>query len=141
MFHVEHPGAIECQAGASAARFLRASSGAFPTACRGHCTQRRTRFFHVSRGRPLRPETFTFYARKSRKTDLSLAREYREGSASSNGRPMFKFIHAADLHLASPLRRLEHYPGAPVDRIRNATYQALENLVTLALKEEVDFVL
>jgi len=54
---------------------------------------------------------------------------------------MFKFIHAADLHLASPLRRLEHYPGAPVDRIRNATYQALENLVTLALKEEVDFVL
>ncbi len=54
---------------------------------------------------------------------------------------MFKFIHAADVHLDSPLRRLEQYQGAPVTKIRNATRRALENLVALAVKEEVDFVL
>jgi DNA repair exonuclease SbcCD nuclease subunit len=54
---------------------------------------------------------------------------------------MFKFVHTADLHLDSRLRRLEHYEGAPADRIRNATRQALENLVRLAVAEKVAFVL
>jgi DNA repair exonuclease SbcCD nuclease subunit len=54
---------------------------------------------------------------------------------------MFKFVHAADIHLASPLRRLEHYPGAPVDRVRSATHQALANLIALAVEEKVHFVL
>jgi hypothetical protein len=54
---------------------------------------------------------------------------------------MFKFLHAADLHLDSRLSRLEHYEGAPVDRIRNAGRQALENLVKLAVAENVAFVL
>jgi len=54
---------------------------------------------------------------------------------------MFKFIHAADIHLDSPLRRLERYEGAPVARIRDASRRALVNLVELALAEEVDFVL
>ena len=53
---------------------------------------------------------------------------------------MFKFIHAADLHLDSPLRGLERYPGAPADRLRGATREALENLVRLALDEQVQFV-
>jgi exonuclease SbcD len=53
---------------------------------------------------------------------------------------MFKFIHAADIHLDSPLRGLERYEGAPVERIRLATREALKNLVSLALYEEVDFV-
>lgn len=52
-----------------------------------------------------------------------------------------KFIHAADLHIDSPLRGLEAYEGAPVDRIRNATRESLENLVTLAVAEQVDFVI
>ncbi|MEQ8233257.1 MAG: DNA repair exonuclease [Gammaproteobacteria bacterium] len=52
-----------------------------------------------------------------------------------------RFIHAADLHLDSPLRGLDRYEGAPVERIRGATRRALENLVDLALAEEVDFVL
>ncbi len=52
-----------------------------------------------------------------------------------------KFIHAADLHLDSPLRNLERYEGAPVDVIRGATRRALENLVTLARDEGADFVL
>ncbi len=51
----------------------------------------------------------------------------------------FTFLHAADLHLDSPLRGLE--AGAHADRIRGATRQALTNLVDLALKEQVAFVL
>ena len=54
---------------------------------------------------------------------------------------MFRFIHAADIHLDSPLKGLEQYDGAPVDAIRGATRRALENLVGLALAERVDFVL
>ncbi len=54
---------------------------------------------------------------------------------------MFKFLHAADIHLDSPLKGLEQYDGAPVDEIRSATRRALENLVELAIDREVDFVL
>jgi len=54
---------------------------------------------------------------------------------------MFKFIHAADIHLDSPLRGLARYEGAPVEKIRGATRQALKNLVDLAITEEVDFLL
>lgn len=53
---------------------------------------------------------------------------------------MFRFIHAADLHLDSPLRGLEKYEGAPAQRIRNAPRDALVQLVDLALRESVDFV-
>ncbi len=51
----------------------------------------------------------------------------------------FTFLHAADLHLDSPLRGLE--ADAPAERIRGATRQALVNLVDLALAEQVAFVL
>ena len=54
---------------------------------------------------------------------------------------MLKFIHAADIHLDSPLRGLERYEGAPVDEIRQATRRALENLVDLAVEQSVAFVL
>jgi exonuclease SbcD len=54
---------------------------------------------------------------------------------------MFKFLHAADIHLDSPLKGLERYEGAPVEQIRGATRQALQNLVSLAIDEEVAFVL
>ena len=53
----------------------------------------------------------------------------------------FRFIHAADLHIDSPLRGLEAYPGAPTDRLRNATRDAFENLVQLAIDETVAFVI
>jgi hypothetical protein len=46
---------------------------------------------------------------------------------------MLKFIHAADLHLDSPLRGLGCYDGAPVEEIRNAGRRALDNLVQLAI--------
>lgn len=54
---------------------------------------------------------------------------------------MFKFIHAADIHLDSPLRGLERYEGAPVERVRGATRRALANLVDLAIEQSVAFVL
>lgn len=54
---------------------------------------------------------------------------------------MIKFIHAADIHLDSPLKGLESYEGAPVESIRGATRQAFKNLVDLAISEGVSFVL
>jgi DNA repair protein SbcD/Mre11 len=53
---------------------------------------------------------------------------------------VFKFLHAADIHLDSPLMTLSKYPGAPVDKIRLATREALVNLVELAIHEAVAFV-
>jgi DNA repair protein SbcD/Mre11 len=52
-----------------------------------------------------------------------------------------KFIHAADIHLDSPLRGLERYEGAPVEAVRSATRDALVNLVQTAIDESVDLVL
>jgi DNA repair exonuclease SbcCD nuclease subunit len=52
---------------------------------------------------------------------------------------MFRFIHAADVHLDSPLQGLEVHEGAPVELLRGATRRALENLVQLAIEESVDF--
>ena len=52
---------------------------------------------------------------------------------------MFRFIHAADPHLDSPLQGLESHEGAPVGLLRGATRRAFENLVQLAIEERVDF--
>ena len=56
-------------------------------------------------------------------------------------RDSFRFIHAADIHIDSPLRGLESYPGAPTERLRNATREAFENLIQLAIDESVAFVI
>ena len=52
-----------------------------------------------------------------------------------------RFIHTADIHLDSPLQGLEVYEDAPVNEIRGATRRAFDNLIDLALAEDVDFVL
>ena len=52
-----------------------------------------------------------------------------------------RFIHTADIHLDSPLKGLEAYEDAPVEEIRGATRRAFDNLINLAIEEEVDFVL
>ena len=52
-----------------------------------------------------------------------------------------KFLHAADLHLDSPLRGLARHDEAPVNDLRGATRAAFNNLVELAIKEKVAFVL
>jgi len=54
---------------------------------------------------------------------------------------VLKFLHAADIHLDSPLRGLERYDTAPLEAIRNACRRALENLVELAIAEEAALVL
>lgn len=52
-----------------------------------------------------------------------------------------KFVHAADLHLDSPLRGLARYAGAPVDEMRLASRRACENLVALCIAEQVELLL
>jgi DNA repair exonuclease SbcCD nuclease subunit len=54
---------------------------------------------------------------------------------------LLKFIHAADIHLDSPLVKLGAYEGAPTGEIRGATRRAFENLVQTAITEKVAFVL
>jgi len=52
-----------------------------------------------------------------------------------------KFIHTADIHLDSPLRGLSSYPDAPTERLRTATRDAFDNLVSSAIDEQVDFLI
>jgi DNA repair exonuclease SbcCD nuclease subunit len=52
----------------------------------------------------------------------------------------FRFIHAADIHLDSPLRGLSSYEAAPVEQLRGATREALKQLVTTAIEDQVSFV-
>lgn len=52
-----------------------------------------------------------------------------------------KFIHAADLHIDSPLKGLESYEGAPLARLQGATRVGFQHLVCLALEQAVDFVI
>jgi DNA repair exonuclease SbcCD nuclease subunit len=52
-----------------------------------------------------------------------------------------RFVHAADLHLDSPMRGLVRYEGAPLAAMRAATRRAFENLVDLCLEEEAKFLL
>lgn len=54
---------------------------------------------------------------------------------------MFQFIHAADVHLDSPLKGLQKYEGAPADRIRTASREAFRQLVETAIDRKVRFVL
>jgi DNA repair protein SbcD/Mre11 len=51
----------------------------------------------------------------------------------------FRFIHTADIHLDSPLLGLAGQDGTMSERIRSATRQAFEQLITLATEEKVDF--
>ena len=53
----------------------------------------------------------------------------------------FKLIHAADIHLDSPLRGLSRYEGVPAEDVRIATRTALGNLVDAAIEEQVAFLI
>lgn len=53
----------------------------------------------------------------------------------------YKFFHAADLHIDSPLRGLSHYEDAPAEEIRLASRVAFENLVQRAIEIPVEFVI
>ncbi len=51
-----------------------------------------------------------------------------------------KILHAADIHLDSPLQKLGSYHDAPAEKIRGASRCALENMTRLAIDEQVDLV-
>lgn len=54
---------------------------------------------------------------------------------------MIRFIHAADLHLDTPFSGLEKTSKTLAEKLRQATFESFKKIVTLALEEEVDFVL
>ncbi|HJU15682.1 MAG TPA: DNA repair exonuclease [Stellaceae bacterium] len=53
----------------------------------------------------------------------------------------FRFLHAADIHLDSPMRGLEADPEAPVRLLREASREAFRNLIDTAIAERVAFLL
>ena len=52
----------------------------------------------------------------------------------------FRFVHTGDIHLDSPLKGLSGQQGAAAERIRTATRVALDNLITQAIENEINFV-
>lgn len=52
-----------------------------------------------------------------------------------------KFIHTADLHLASPFQGLTDIPHQLWQRVHAATFAAFKKIVTAAIDEDVDFML
>jgi predicted phosphodiesterase len=54
---------------------------------------------------------------------------------------VLRFLHAADLHIDSPLRGLDAREGAPADRVRGATRRAFSALVDLAIARRVQLVI
>lgn len=52
-----------------------------------------------------------------------------------------KFIHAADLHLDSPMVGLRSLPSPIFSRLQESTFLALEKIVHKAIEEKVDFVI
>lgn len=52
-----------------------------------------------------------------------------------------RFVHAADIHLDSPLRGLARYEGAPVSEIREATRRAFRRLIERCLEDRIELLL
>ncbi len=53
----------------------------------------------------------------------------------------FRFVHAADIHLDSPLKGLTGQQGSSVDLIRSATRAALDALVGRTIKDQAQFLI
>ena len=54
---------------------------------------------------------------------------------------MIRFIHAADLHLDTPFSGIEKTSKELAEKLRQAPYDSLANIVDLAIEKTVDFVL
>lgn len=52
----------------------------------------------------------------------------------------FRFLHAADLHLDTPFTRLTGVPERVAETLRDASLRAFENLIDVAIDEQVAFV-
>ena len=55
--------------------------------------------------------------------------------------PSFRFIHAADVHLDSPLKGLAGQEGSAANLIRSATRKAFEGLITRTIEEQAAFLI
>ncbi len=53
----------------------------------------------------------------------------------------FRFFHAADIHLDSPLKGLSGHEGDIAERIRSAAREAFDRLVGAAIEEQADFLI
>lgn len=53
----------------------------------------------------------------------------------------FRFVHCADLHLDSPFRGISSTDPELAAILQNATFQAFENVVDVAIEEEADLIL
>lgn len=51
------------------------------------------------------------------------------------------FIHAADLHLDSPMVGLKHLPKHIFTRVKESTFTALKKITAAAIRQQVDFVI
>ena len=51
------------------------------------------------------------------------------------------FIHAADLHLDSPMTGLKHIPEKIAKRLRESTFRSLNKIVNAAIQYDVDFLI
>lgn len=52
-----------------------------------------------------------------------------------------KFIHAADLHLDSPMVGLKDLPDFIFERLKESTFRSFIKLIDVAISEKVDFVI
>jgi len=53
----------------------------------------------------------------------------------------FRFLHAADIHLDSPLKGLIGQDSSAAERVRTATRQSFDRLVSLAIEEKVSLLI
>lgn len=60
-------------------------------------------------------------------------------SVGTQSLPRFRFVHAADVHLDSPLKGLAGQDGSAAELIRSATRKAFEGLVTRTVEERAAF--
>ena len=65
----------------------------------------------------------------------------RNGPSSWSAPDMdsFRFVHAADLHIDSPFSGIGDVDGRVATRLREATYEAFQNLVDLCISTDADF--
>lgn len=55
--------------------------------------------------------------------------------------PWFSFVHCADLHLDSPFEGLHALEPEIARVLRRATFQAFDNIIDLAIREQADFLI
>ncbi|MFI5986083.1 exonuclease SbcCD subunit D [Streptomyces sp. NPDC051555] len=87
------------------------------------------------------PPSAPFPARPSRSTPDAAGAQRHGGRSAPADPERIRLAHLADLHVGSPLRGLDHYPGAPGIDAEQAPYDALDALVRRVVDGRYDGVL